>query len=263
VITGQDVSDVDSGFAADPFMICVKGIWYLFFELLNLRNGRGEIGLATSADGQKWQYQQRVLAEPFHMSYPYVFQWRNEAFMLPETRRAGEVRLYKARNFPHDWVLEQVLLQGPNFADSSVFQHRGGWWMYTEYSDLRHDTLRLFYADSVTGPWFEHPKSPVVAGNPHSARPGGRVIVRRDEVIRYAQDCHPFYGLSVKAFRVLELTRTTYRETPASLRPVFKASGRAWNRCGMHHVDAHELAPGQWLACADGWYDSNDPDWQQ
>jgi hypothetical protein len=25
-----------------------------------------------------------------------------------------------------------------------------------------------------------------------------------------------------------------------------------WTRSGMHHVDAHELAPGRWLACVDG-----------
>ena len=29
-------------------------------------------------------------------------------------------------------------------------------------------------------------------------------------------------------------------------------SGRGWNAGGMHHVDAHCLAPGQWLACVDG-----------
>jgi hypothetical protein len=36
----------------------------------------GEIGLATSEDGLKWDYKQVVLNEPFHLSYPYVFEWQ-------------------------------------------------------------------------------------------------------------------------------------------------------------------------------------------
>jgi hypothetical protein len=183
--------------------------------------------------------------------------------MIPESRRAGEVRLYRADPFPNRWTLDSVLLRGPNFADSSIFRYHDHWWLFTENSDSKHDTLRLFHADQLRGPWQEHPASPVLQGNPHLARPGGRVVVHDGRVIRYAQDCEPYYGLAVHALEVMELTMATYRERTLSSRPVLKASGRGWNRCGMHHVDAHSLGDGRWLACVDGWFDRNDADWAE
>ena len=262
IITAEDVTDVRAGFAADPFMIRVRGFWYLFFELWNSATAKGELAVATSDDGLNWQYQQVVLSEPFHISYPYVFEWAGELFMVPETRRAGEVRLYRARSFPTEWSLEHALLRGPDFADSSLFRCQDHWWLFTENSNLKHDTLRLFHADKLTGPWWEHPCSPIISGNPHIARPAGRVVVDEGgQVIRYAQDCDPFYGVAVRAFEITELTPSTYRERAIGSRPVLRASGRGWNRCGMHHVDPHRLENGRWLACVDGWYDQNDLDW--
>src|SRR5262245_13276304 len=68
-----------------------------------------------------------------------------------------------------------------------------------------NDTLRLFYSEDLLGPWVEHPKSPIVSGKPHIARPGGRVIVSGDRVIRYAQDDTPRYGNQVWAFEIVRL----------------------------------------------------------
>src|SRR4051812_33273086 len=75
VISAASVTDVPARFVADPFMLRENSLWHMFFEVLNDRNDRGEIGLATSPDGLTWQYRQIVLAEPFHLSYPYVFRW--------------------------------------------------------------------------------------------------------------------------------------------------------------------------------------------
>ena len=37
-----------------------------------------------------------VLAEPFHLSYPYVFEWQGSHYMIPESGAAKSVRLYRA-----------------------------------------------------------------------------------------------------------------------------------------------------------------------
>ena len=105
VLTSESVSDVPAKFIADPFMLKVKNTWYMFFEVLNQQTKKGEIRLATSEDGLKWRYQQIVLAEPYHHSYPYVFEWMNNYYMVPESYEAGSVRLYKALQFPTSWVV--------------------------------------------------------------------------------------------------------------------------------------------------------------
>jgi hypothetical protein len=254
VLTRDDVTDVPAVFVADPFMVRVADQWHMFFEVLNWRTNKGEIGLATSADGLRWTYRQIVLVEPFHLSYPYVFEWRGEHYLIPESHRAGAVRLYRARPFPDRWEFVGNLLEGPYLADASVVRHGDRWWLFVDASPTRdHDTLRLYRAADLSGPWTEHPCSPIVRGDPRGARPAGRVLCTAGRVIRFGQDCAAAYGTSVWAFEVTELTPDTYRERPVGREPILGPSGAGWNADGMHHVDAHPLGDGDWLACVDGW----------
>lgn len=255
VLTRADLSDVQAVFVADPFMMRANHTWYMFFEVWNQENAKGEIGLASSNDGMKWTYQQIVLTEPFHLSYPYVFKWRNDYYMIPETHQIGCIRLYKALKFPTRWSFIGTLLSGQYFSDPSIFRYEGKWWLFTETSlDSKHDTLRLYYADELTGPWLEHPNSPIIEGNAHIARPAGRVLVLGDRVVRYAQDCYPTYGTQVRAFEITDLTTTSYREQEVDGNPVLDASGAGWNESGMHHIDPHLMDDGRWIACVDGWF---------
>src|SRR5262245_53920492 len=63
VLTRSDVTDVCAVFVADPFMLKVRGLWYMFFEIYNHNTDKGEIGLAISRDGFTWNYERIVLAE--------------------------------------------------------------------------------------------------------------------------------------------------------------------------------------------------------
>ena len=72
-------------------------------------------------------------------------------------------------------------------------------------------------------------------------------------LFRFAQDCHPFYGQRVRAFEIMELTVTSYREHPAADGPILCESHQGWNAAGMHHLDAHRLEDGRCFASVDGW----------
>src|SRR5262249_35733238 len=219
----------------------VGRVWHMFFEVLNSRTGRGEIGLATSSDTVHWQYQRIVLREPFHLSYPYVFEWEGEYYMVPESNNACSVRLYKATHFPRRWKFVGNLLVGDQFEDSCVFRFRDRWWLLNDLSRAPYyaGTLRLFHSERLDGPWVEHPNSPVINGNPHNARPAGRVLVLNNSVIRFTQDCCPVYGIKVRAFEMTELTTTTFQERELVPTPVLEGSGQGWNESGMHHIDPH------------------------
>jgi hypothetical protein len=93
-LIARQVTDIQARFVADPFLIFAGGVWHMLFEDMNLRASHGVISLATSPDAQTWAYQQVVLQEPFHLSYPYVFEQGGEYYRVPESGRIGAVRLY-------------------------------------------------------------------------------------------------------------------------------------------------------------------------
>jgi hypothetical protein len=251
VLSASDVDDVPAWFVADPFMLRRGRLWYMLFEVLNGVSGLGEIAYATSVDGTSWRYRGVVLREPFHLSYPLVFRWNGDYWMIPETLKANAIRLYRAEHFPDRWkhVDDLVPLHG---ADPTVFRYRGRWWMFVCPTPRTHETLVLYHADELTGPWREHPRNPIVAADNRRARPAGRVVVSGGRLYRFAQDCAGHYGTAVRAFEITELTTTTYRERERGESPILRASGHGWNRDGMHHIDPHRLPGGGWIACVDG-----------
>jgi hypothetical protein len=78
-------------------------------------------------------------------------------------------------------------------------------------------------------------------------------VLRLDgKLIRFAQDCIPRYGTRLQAVEMTELSRRRYAERICSANPILTPAGEGWNSVGMHHLDAHPLSDGTWIACVDG-----------
>ncbi|UCD51379.1 MAG: hypothetical protein JSW27_01865 [Phycisphaerales bacterium] len=249
VLTAADVSDIDAAFVADPFVIFNNSTYHMFFEVWNSTTGHGDIALAISSDGFRWDYQEVVIDEPFHLSYPYVFNWEGEYYLIPESEADRCVRLYKAVSFPREWELQATLLWGYHFTDPSIFRYDDRWWLFTSFAES--DVLRLYHADQLEGPWTEHPQNPIIREDPNIARSGGRILQFDGRMFRFAQDDYPTYGNQLRAFEITDLTRTTYEEEPVSSEPILQGSGVGWNRLGMHHAD-HHFIDGRWVVYVDG-----------
>lgn len=252
VLTAAHITDIDAEYVADPFAFSRSGRWYLFFEVLSKRSAHGEIGLAESGDGRQWEYRGIVLDEPFHLSFPYVFEWNGCVYLVPESAAHGEVRLYRAVSFPGRWRHVATLLRG-RLADSAVFRRGGKWWILTCAAPWSHDTLALYWADSLSGPYHEHPRSPLVRGDASRGRPGGRVVDMDDRLLWFAQDCTSAYGRLVRAFEITTLDTADFAMRLLSQKPILEAQAQGWNRHGMHHVDPYRLTDGTWVAYVDGY----------
>lgn len=247
-LQASDVNDIQAEFVADPFIIKYDSQFFMFFEVLNKRSGRGEIGVASSSDGGKWDYQQIVLREEFHLSYPQVFKVNDEMFMLPETTGANRVLLYKAKKFPFQWEIANELFLG-DFLDPSIVKYEGKWWIFAG-SDSGN--LHLYYSEKLEGPWIEHPKSPMITNDKSITRPGGRIIVSGGHIYRYTQDCFPYYGNSVSVFKVNKISESEYREEEISLILSGTNKDNDWRKDGMHHIDQLMVDDNQWLIAVDG-----------
>jgi hypothetical protein len=248
VLTGRDVTDVPARSVADPFLLRRGDGWFLFMEVYNTETDRGELAYAFSDDGLRWRYEGVVLREPFHLSYPQVFECGGRVYMIPETRQDNAIRLYVAEDFPRGWELAGVLVRG-YYADATVVGHEGRFWMFAQRG---LDELRLFVGDRPEGPWREHPRSPLRVGDRRRSRPGGRMLRHEGRLYRFAQDGLPTYGHSLRALQVDRLDESEYDEHEIEGSPILTASRVGWNAMGMHHIDAHRLESGEWLAAVDG-----------
>ena len=247
-LTAKDLTAPRSSFVADPFLVRDRGVFYLFFELFNTESQKGEIGVASSSDGYSWRYRGVVLSEPFHLSYPYVFKHKGVYYMIPESRAAGAVRLYRAKSFPFTWEFDTILFEGP-YADSSIVHHRNHWWIFSERQAY---SLTIWHSPSLQGPWQQHPASPLYPDDRSRTRPGGRIIDLQGRLVRFSQDNVGGYGKRVRAFEILDLTPEIFRERPLQPDPLFSPQGNAWRFNGMHHVDPLQLDDDRWIAAIDG-----------
>jgi hypothetical protein len=204
VLTAADVSDLNVDIVAHPFMIGTNSLYYMFFTAKDEKTDKGGIGMAESKNGIDWKYKLVVIHEPFVLAYPYAFKWQNDYYMIPEAHTETSVRLYKAIEFPDKWKYEGDLLTGDQFFVPTVVRYKEMWWMFTVRPG--NETLRLFYAFDLKGPWTEHPQSPIVKKDLNIARPAGRPFVIDGILYRLGMDCYPTYGKQVHAFQIMDIS---------------------------------------------------------
>lgn len=201
---------------ADPFISSKCGKRYVFFESWTDTKPKGVICCAEVNANAQAGRPQVVLERDYHVSYPCLFEWQQEVFLIPETVRNKTIELYRAVEYPHKWEQVAVLMKNVSAVDTTIFEHDGRLWLFTAglgESQSRYSDLHLFYADSLFGPWTPHPKNPVVVSR-RSARPAGRLFWNGKHWIRPGQDCRFRYGYAITLNRVDVLNETEYRETP-------------------------------------------------
>jgi hypothetical protein len=208
-------------FYADPFLAEQDGRTFVFFEDYSYRDGKGSIAAAPlGPNGMDQPF--TVLAGPEHLSYPSLFQWRGEWFMIPETGARRRVEIWRARRFPDEWELERVALDGVDAIDATVCPYADRWWMFVTLcvpGGPRADEVSLFYADTPLGPWRAHRANPVVSDAAH-ARSAGALYREGDALIRPSQDARGGYGHAVTLSRIDRLTTLEFHETPiGAIRP--------------------------------------------
>lgn len=223
-------------FWADPFPVQVKGTDFILFEELIYSERRGRISILELGPNGPIGPATPVLRADHHLSYPFVFQWRGEHFMMPESSAAGCIQLYRARTFPHEWALETNLLEGLPLLDATLAQVEGRWWLWGNLQApgaSPWDEVHLFYAPTPLGPWTPHRANPVVS-DVRTARPAGGPFSRHGAWFRPSQDCSRGYGSALNIQRILRLTEREYEEqTVARLAPEWIPGIR-----GIHTVNA-------------------------
>ena len=209
-------------YLADPFALKRGATTHVFVEAFDYRTKHAVIEQHEFNADFQWQRKSVALSARCHLSYPFLIEEHGEIFMIPESQRAGEIALYRAKNFPDEWTRETALLPGVPGAEASVIRHEGRWWMFfTVVGPNARDQreLHVAHADELTGPWIQHASNPVLDDR-SGARPGGTPFVGPDgKVILPVQDCSRTYGGAIRFLRFTTLApgHVAFEHLPSTL----------------------------------------------
>lgn len=225
-------------FLADPFGMWRDGQLHVFAEAYDYRVRIGTIEVFTYSPSLDLVSQQSALIEPWHLSYPLVFEAEGETWMLPEAHRSGALTLYRAVEFPGRWEPAGRIALDHVPVDATPFFHDGLWWLFycpaTSAAD-KVGSLHVAFAERLQGPWRVHPGNPVRQDRA-STRPGGTPQVIDGRVMLPVQDCSHTYGGAIRPlfFDWLDPTRVETEAGP----PIAIPFGFAPYVEGMHTLAA-------------------------
>ncbi|KFK24897.1 hypothetical protein AALP_AA8G039100 [Arabis alpina] len=197
----------------DTFLYVQGDTLYLFFETMNTITSQGDIGVAESIDnGATWKPLGLALDEAWHLSYPFVFNYNGEIYLMPESSELGQLH-------------------------------------HSSFGAKKNEQLEIWYSSTPLTPWKPHKKNPVYNGKKNvGARNGGRAFLHDGNLYRVGQDCGENYGNRLRIFKIEVLSKQVYREVEER---TYKGRN-SWNGARQHHFDVQQLSSGEYIGIVDG-----------
>lgn len=197
------VPNPDGGWLADPHLHTARGLNYLFVEEYRNNLGRARISVLDLSDLDALS-PIPVLEESFHLSFPWVFKYDASFYMVVESSQADELRIYRALDFPFDWVHEASHFVGSKVVDAMIVEGNKQWFLLANIDETldreRNSELHVFVADDpISGAWRPAKGNPQVV-DCERARNGGLFAVsgtmyrvgQRQGYLRYGEGCSLF-----------------------------------------------------------------------
>lgn len=205
-------------FQADSFLFVKEDELFLFYELQHW-DDPGCIAMVKTKDLKTWTKPQIVLQQPFHLSFPYVFEDYGTIYMIPESQESDSIRLFKANEDLTSFTYVRTLLQQErkdgihyNYNDSHIYRKEGKYYLFTSYQKDWMYYQELYVADDLlNGDFVKHPASPIYISNEYG-RNGGSLIHYEGRLLRVTQDCHENYGDNVSLLEITRLDEEHYEE---------------------------------------------------
>lgn len=223
---------------ADPFLFEHGNEVYIFAEMYDYLRRRGVIGCAKITKGcvGKWK---PVIIEPYHLSYPYIYEKQGEIFIVPESGSNRSLDVYRAVEFPHKWEKYTQLRRGRKLADTTLIESDGIQYGITyDVSDTQHYKVVLLDLEKNADICLE-------MSNIEKRRPAGKFFGIGDTLYRPAQNCVDGYGKGIVIYRVFENNQNQYDEEqlaeifPENLafsKNIFLDGMHTYNRCEKYEV---------------------------
>jgi len=203
-------------FWADPHLIQRDDKYYIFIEELIYKKRKAHISVMEMDRNGHCKEPIQILSKDYHLSYPFVFEWNDNYYMIPETSEKRTIELYECINFPYEWKFRMNLMENVIAADTTLFYDQEKWWLFTGITENEGTfplvELFLFYSEELfTKDWTPHPLNPVIS-DVKKARPAGRIFIDNGKIYRPSQDYSNLYKWGFGINEILQLSKNGYLE---------------------------------------------------
>ncbi len=234
---GIEIKNLPNRYFADPFVITRDNRTVCFVEDYYYDKAKATITAIELIDNS-YVVLGTIIDEPFHLSYPFIFEYNDELYMVPESCESKSIRLYKCVEYPMRWEYQQDIISDIDATDSIIFEHDSRWWLLCNMSiDGNSDysaTLMGFYSDNpLSNNWKPHSQNPLVFDST-IARNGGGLNLNADTLPIRSRQRQGFneYGEGFSLAQIEKLTPSSYQEIEiAKFTPSFFKNIRA-----SHHI---------------------------
>jgi len=212
-----DISQNKTLARADSFVVEKDEKIYIFFEEFIIEPNRKGYLSAGELDTNSNELIniKKVMEKEYHLSYPNVFEYKNEWYMIPETHSNKTIDLYKFISFPYKLEKVKTLIDDIDAVDTTLLVKDDIVYLFTNVqkgNKTNNENLSIFYSDDLlNGKFMEHPKNPIKTDNKY-ARMAGSIVEENNVYYRVAQDCSITYGSCMYKFEIEELSKTNYKE---------------------------------------------------
>ena len=218
--TFTEVSIDDKGmyWFADPFVFEKDGVTYIFYEAFDLVQQKGLIGYSIfnqmTGEGSDPTI---IINEPYHLSFPNIFEYKGDIYIMPESCEDYTLHLYKAIHFPNEWERVYDVLPDAFVCDSIFIEKKKEQYLLT--NELCHHTPNGTYPSC----WLKNYLYKVdgikvlddgikVGEGEYGTRNAGKSFEENGKLYRIGQDCRfKSYGRGMVLFEVQSLS--PYLET--------------------------------------------------
>ena len=203
-------------FWADPHIITKDDNYFVFIEEYIYKKSKGHISLIKIDKKGNYKYLGKILEKKYHLSYPFVFEFENNYYMIPETEANKSIELYKCTDFPMKWEYYGKIMNNVSAVDTTIFNHNNKWWMFTGIKEnngaSNSDELFLFYSDNpLSDRWIPHGKNPIVS-DVRQARPAGKIFSINSKTYRPSQNGSNYYGYGISINQIEKINEKEYEE---------------------------------------------------
>lgn len=193
---------------ADPFIIKTSKDTYIFFEWYSYTRGKADLAVALKSEGFGKYHKLTNFKE--HRSYPYVFEYEDVIYCLPEANQTKQLTLYRFNEDNLTLEKDSVLMEGFPIVDATLQFHDNKWFIYLVNQKNSHTHLEIYYSDDLRGEYKAHDMNPVMI-DCSKARPAGKIFNCNGKTIRPSQNCTEHYGQSITLEEIILLTEKTFR----------------------------------------------------